>query len=157
MSASPGALGGLRGLVHLRAILGNLGTHVLPATTSIPKARRRFARKSRQASRGRATRRRSGRAVAKGAGVRSVSARFAGAPLAAEGEKYVAVSRQCPGNFPRQGRSVFQATVLQAALAMTCCMCEKTIAAVSAALLTSHCEEVIVPYHLPSMVDSPPP
>ncbi len=38
MSASPGALGGLRGLVHVRAILGNIGTHVLPDTISIPQA-----------------------------------------------------------------------------------------------------------------------
>jgi NAD(P)H-dependent FMN reductase len=42
-SASPGALGGLRGLVHLRAILGNIGTLVLPATLSIPKASDAFA------------------------------------------------------------------------------------------------------------------
>ncbi|MGD9723875.1 MAG: NADPH-dependent FMN reductase [Pirellulales bacterium] len=43
MSASPGALGGLRGLVHVRAILGNIGTLVLPATISIPKAMDAFA------------------------------------------------------------------------------------------------------------------
>jgi chromate reductase len=42
MSASPGALGGLRGLVHLRAILGNIGTHVLPATHSLAKANEAF-------------------------------------------------------------------------------------------------------------------
>ncbi len=38
MSASPGTLGGLRGLVHVRAILGNIGTLVLPGTISISKA-----------------------------------------------------------------------------------------------------------------------
>ena len=43
MSASPGALGGLRGLVHLRAILANIGTLVLPPTISIPKAMDAFA------------------------------------------------------------------------------------------------------------------
>ena len=31
MGASPGALGGLRGLVSLRMLLGNLGMHVHPA------------------------------------------------------------------------------------------------------------------------------
>jgi NAD(P)H-dependent FMN reductase len=43
LSASPGSLGGLRGLVHLRAILGNIGTLVLPATISIPRAMDAFA------------------------------------------------------------------------------------------------------------------
>jgi chromate reductase len=38
MSASPGALGGLRGLVHVRAILGNIDTLALPGTISIAKA-----------------------------------------------------------------------------------------------------------------------
>ncbi len=38
MAASPGALGGLRGLVHLRAILGNIGVIVLPGQQAISKA-----------------------------------------------------------------------------------------------------------------------
>lgn len=38
MSASPGSLGGLRGLVVLRMMLGNLGVTVLPATRSIAAA-----------------------------------------------------------------------------------------------------------------------
>ena len=34
-AASPGAWGGLRGLVHLRAILGNIGVTVLPDRKSV--------------------------------------------------------------------------------------------------------------------------
>jgi NAD(P)H-dependent FMN reductase len=42
LSASPGQLGGLRGLVHLRAILGNIKVLVLPDQASIPKANEAF-------------------------------------------------------------------------------------------------------------------
>ena len=42
VSASPGALGGLRGLVHLRAILGNIGITVLPQQIAVSKAHQAF-------------------------------------------------------------------------------------------------------------------
>lgn len=43
IAASPGALGGLRGLVHLRSILGNIQVLVLPDQTAIVKAHEAFA------------------------------------------------------------------------------------------------------------------
>ncbi|MDD5200501.1 MAG: NAD(P)H-dependent oxidoreductase [Terrimicrobiaceae bacterium] len=42
LAASPGALGGLRGLVHLRSILGNIGVIVLPDQVAISTAHEAF-------------------------------------------------------------------------------------------------------------------
>ena len=42
MSASPGGLGGMRGLVHVRAILGNIGVIVLPDERAVSNADQAF-------------------------------------------------------------------------------------------------------------------
>lgn len=42
MSASPGGFGGLRGLVHVRSILGNIGSIVLPDQIAINSAHEQF-------------------------------------------------------------------------------------------------------------------
>jgi chromate reductase, NAD(P)H dehydrogenase (quinone) len=42
MSASPGGLGGLRGMVHVRSILGNIGVLVLPDQKAIGNAPQAF-------------------------------------------------------------------------------------------------------------------
>lgn len=43
MAASPGALGGLRGLVFLRLLLSNIGVVVLPEQMTLPKAMNAFS------------------------------------------------------------------------------------------------------------------
>ena len=42
VAASPGALGGLRGLVHVRAILGNIGVTVIPQQIAVGSAGNAF-------------------------------------------------------------------------------------------------------------------
>ena len=42
LAASPGALGGLRGLVFLRMLLANIGVTVLPEQQAIPQAYKAF-------------------------------------------------------------------------------------------------------------------
>ena len=43
VSASPGALGGMRGLVHLRSILSNIRVIVVPNQRAVTKAHEAFA------------------------------------------------------------------------------------------------------------------
>jgi len=42
LAAAPGSLGGLRGLVHVRAILGGIGVLVIPQQLAVPRANEGF-------------------------------------------------------------------------------------------------------------------
>ncbi len=42
LSASPGVLGGLRSLVHVRSMLGNIGVLVIPEQVALPRAHEAF-------------------------------------------------------------------------------------------------------------------
>ena len=69
LAASPGALGGLRGLVHLRSILGNIGMIVLPEQFALVKAHEAFnADGTMKDDKARAAAMRIGEAVARTAG-----------------------------------------------------------------------------------------
>lgn len=42
LAASPGGFGGMRGLVPLRMMLGNIGVHVIPTQLAVPQANKAF-------------------------------------------------------------------------------------------------------------------
>lgn len=55
MATSPGALGGLRGLVHVRSLLGNIKVTVLPEQVAVPSAAKAFDQQGRLSDSGRQT------------------------------------------------------------------------------------------------------